>query len=204
MFAGKSTIISMHCIPSFPVRELRFSLFYSGFRLQSSLMGSSSRNDGSVLFANERLSEWTEELSASPDSGETSTPLLQFQMELMKKKIVELFPLTDGNDYSNTQLRRLLGVEVFEEFREKWFRNVIILLSRGEILNDDQNGWLTQTFVGRRDVKEDLSTNSKVCFRCKKYSKHLKYCAKCVRVSYCSKECQRENWSEHKRECKPV
>lgn len=42
-----------------------------------------------------------------------------------------------------------------------------------------------------------------VCRFCNKSSKHLKRCIGCLQVSYCSKECQKEDWSQrHQVECK--
>jgi hypothetical protein len=37
-----------------------------------------------------------------------------------------------------------------------------------------------------------------------KEEKKLKTCGKCKRVAYCSKECQKEDWKDHKKNCRPA
>jgi hypothetical protein len=39
------------------------------------------------------------------------------------------------------------------------------------------------------------------CFTCKKDNSELKKCSNCLSISYCSKECQRNDWKRHKLEC---
>ena len=41
------------------------------------------------------------------------------------------------------------------------------------------------------------------CANCGKhdFEKIFKVCSKCRNPKYCSKECQRENWNEHKHHC---
>ena len=41
-----------------------------------------------------------------------------------------------------------------------------------------------------------------VCSRCKAKSNDLKKCTRCKLVAYCGKQCQKEDWSEHKMICK--
>ena len=42
------------------------------------------------------------------------------------------------------------------------------------------------------------------CSRCKAKSSDLKKCMRCKMVVYCNKQCQREDWNEHKLICKPT
>ncbi|KAJ7575538.1 hypothetical protein C8J56DRAFT_1031581 [Mycena floridula] len=45
--------------------------------------------------------------------------------------------------------------------------------------------------------------NSKQCARCSKTDSDLKICVKCRITRYCSKECQKADWSTHKKTCQP-
>ncbi|XP_041358662.1 uncharacterized protein LOC121375303 [Gigantopelta aegis] len=49
--------------------------------------------------------------------------------------------------------------------------------------------------------KESDSTKIEECRTCKSRDARLKSCAKCSKVFYCCKECQREDWPSHKKEC---
>ena len=46
-----------------------------------------------------------------------------------------------------------------------------------------------------------LSSPAASCCRCGKQGPNLKVCGRCKAVSYCSVECQRSHWSEHKLSC---
>ena len=46
------------------------------------------------------------------------------------------------------------------------------------------------------------SQSNKECANCKKAQPNLKKCGACDKVQYCSKECQRAHWNEHKSNCK--
>ena len=39
------------------------------------------------------------------------------------------------------------------------------------------------------------------CFFCKTETSNLKICSKCKSVSYCSRDCQRQDWKLHKKYC---
>ena len=40
-----------------------------------------------------------------------------------------------------------------------------------------------------------------MCAKCAKVLKEPKHCAKCNSVNYCSKQCQKDDWKTHKKEC---
>ena len=42
----------------------------------------------------------------------------------------------------------------------------------------------------------------KFCFTCSKVNIHLLKCGNCKSIYYCSKECQKSNWTDHKKICK--
>jgi hypothetical protein len=51
----------------------------------------------------------------------------------------------------------------------------------------------------------NLKTRPDVCFKCYKMEEfigQLKYCGRCKEARYCSKECQKIHWKQHKLECK--
>ena len=53
-----------------------------------------------------------------------------------------------------------------------------------------------------------MTINDKSCAACKKDQSSLeiplKFCAKCKNVQYCSKECQKDDWKNHKKACRPL
>ncbi len=50
-------------------------------------------------------------------------------------------------------------------------------------------------------LKDTSSVPICVCASCKKPSLKMKKCAGCESVNYCSKECQKQHWKEHKAVC---
>ena len=44
----------------------------------------------------------------------------------------------------------------------------------------------------------------KMCSTCGKVKKKMSFCSKCNHVHYCSAECQRQGWQEHKPLCKKL
>lgn len=40
------------------------------------------------------------------------------------------------------------------------------------------------------------------CAQCWKFPRHALKCAECLMTEYCSRECQRLHWKEHKKVCK--
>lgn len=40
------------------------------------------------------------------------------------------------------------------------------------------------------------------CVKCGKFLEKVKKCSRCKIAFYCSRECQKEDWSEHKKHCK--
>ncbi|KAH9921635.1 uncharacterized protein B0H18DRAFT_1020599 [Fomitopsis serialis] len=55
----------------------------------------------------------------------------------------------------------------------------------------------------RKRSGEQMPLDGKMCAKCGKTDGSLKICSKCHAVKYCSPECQRADWREHKKTCTP-
>jgi len=57
-----------------------------------------------------------------------------------------------------------------------------------------------------RTIKQEPSQDRNAVLACSNCGKHwtrLLICSVCKFARYCSKECQKENWKEHKKVCRP-
>ncbi|RXW17626.1 hypothetical protein EST38_g8232 [Candolleomyces aberdarensis] len=61
---------------------------------------------------------------------------------------------------------------------------------------------VVEKWLVKRSGKEKAALTGKTCDQCGVAQKGLKICSKCKTVQYCSQECQRAAWSEHKKKCK--
>ncbi|EFX73562.1 hypothetical protein DAPPUDRAFT_109654 [Daphnia pulex] len=118
---------------------------------------------------------------------------------------------------------KIISVEPYELLL--W--NLILRLNSTKIVPSSEqtrhlasgmNGsWLFATFVSPlyvdapvnpQDVRSQFSTNDstsadeKCCGACKKVPQIPKRCSRCRSIVYCSVECQRSNWPQHKLLCK--
>jgi len=60
-----------------------------------------------------------------------------------------------------------------------------------------------QAEVKQALTKAQQSFQNNTCIRCGKANSHS-LCARCQKVKYCSRECQKEHWKEHKQFCVPT
>uniref|UniRef100_H3D5H8 MSS51 mitochondrial translational activator n=2 Tax=Tetraodon nigroviridis TaxID=99883 RepID=H3D5H8_TETNG len=66
------------------------------------------------------------------------------------------------------------------------------------------------SFRNYKEMFQKMEETFKFCARCNRLPEHLakgqvlKRCVKCLNVYYCTKDCQREDWPQHKRVCKTL
>lgn len=77
-------------------------------------------------------------------------------------------------------------------------------LKPGDIVNNEEEGWV-------RIRNDDGSTTTihcrsegaeKKCRKCESEKGKMRLCKGCLMVGYCTPECQRADWNEHKEKCK--
>lgn len=49
--------------------------------------------------------------------------------------------------------------------------------------------------------EEEATVLERICERCEKTGQSFPRCSRCKEVYYCSQDCQRKDWSKHKKEC---
>ncbi|XP_008312847.1 putative protein MSS51 homolog, mitochondrial [Cynoglossus semilaevis] len=65
-------------------------------------------------------------------------------------------------------------------------------------------------FQNYKDMFQRMEETFQFCTGCKKLPEHLtegqslKRCVKCLNVYYCTKDCQKKDWSQHKKVCKTL
>jgi len=71
-----------------------------------------------------------------------------------------------------------------------------------EVSREKENIFMANLLAGFLNLKE--KNVGKLCDVCNKYLEKPKRCGKCKNRFYCSQECQKQDWSTHKLECKPT
>ena len=112
----------------------------------------------------------------------------------------------------------LIGARDHEQLKK-----LLLVNSRRIRLNDDENdGWYHESYLQILFNREVVDFNwqehleallsiaksayqsyerESTCQECGKTRPEMKKCSKCKSVSYCNRECQRQNWKIHKLEC---
>lgn len=57
-------------------------------------------------------------------------------------------------------------------------------------------------FNKKRHIKDPSLEGYVGCAACRRMFKELKKCGRCKKIYYCSIECQKADWKEHKKNCK--
>ena len=97
---------------------------------------------------------------------------------------------------------------------ERFYVDVVAVTCYGMILGFPQmplyyspigpNNFISFPVEGVIGVRKGINWKKRVnvCAECSISSEKLKLCSGCKRVAYCSKECQKKNWKNHKHLCK--
>lgn len=128
------------------------------------------------------------------------------QMDYYEKFIFENSKCGWVGVNSQHRIAEKLGYATPREFAIMWCVNVKYLLDRGVIKDDKNFGFMCMECLQQnpfellKETMDMLHKSDKKCFTCGLKGKH--YCANCNQAMYCSKECQRSNWKEHKKTCR--
>ncbi|EFX62616.1 hypothetical protein DAPPUDRAFT_120058 [Daphnia pulex] len=180
--------------------------------------GRLSNNPGAVLFT--RSTEWDNFAPTVELYVEHMAEILMDREQLNEETFTKEFKAIEC---VTRETGKIISVEPYELLL--W--NLILRLNSTKIVPSSEqtrhlasgmNGsWLFATFVSPlyvdapvnpQDVRSQFSTNDstsadeKCCGACKKVPQIPKRCSRCRSIVYCSVECQRSNWPQHKLLCK--
>jgi hypothetical protein len=127
--------------------------------------------------------------------------------EYLRQAQEKLQALEDAGEDTEEPLRRAMEKEQQEDAEMEALMQAFVQQNPGE-RNFEIGGPETQKlydqFIAAPETKRNRAEKF-TCSYCKKSSPvKLSLCARCKKVSYCSKECQRKAWKSHKIECVPV
>jgi hypothetical protein len=107
----------------------------------------------------------------------------------------------DDNVFGEGKGKRQVGL---------WIANIINLIEKGEVANDDNNGYVImdgsapvfseESAKTLADASAAFDAVSTICSKCQ-LKKPCKFCLGCMVAQYCSKDCQKADWKHHKKEC---
>jgi hypothetical protein len=130
-------------------------------------------------------------VASSPPSTQTKQPVIEQPAE------IKIIPLREPS------INR--RVQVFWGYYKKFFYGTIVEIDCSRTkscyvkYDDGDEEWELPEDCIFLETKFDESPNAcSVCFK----KCYLEHCSRCKKVQYCSKECQRKDWPEHKQVCK--
>jgi hypothetical protein len=103
-------------------------------------------------------------------------------------------------NYMPTEVRNMLleRLEIdFPDMPVELKRWSIKQIKEFDTLPEDQRQCLFETLI--KKLTKPIMKNQ--CFCCGKQEIKLQKCGKCEIVYYCSRECQKNDWKNHKKDC---
>ena len=78
--------------------------------------------------------------------------------------------------------------------------NTEIIYQAYDPRNNKESAWINTYLEDIKDILLDILEKNRTCIVCDKKT-DLKNCGKCKQVHYCSRDCQKNDWREHKKTC---
>lgn len=116
----------------------------------------------------------------------------------------------DMNHYQKVAQKWSIGTDIdsyFEFNKEKSFRDNVITFKRDELSEKDRSWSVNISWKGKNEraktKKELLGHEHFICNTCKEIlpSNQLRKCSGCRMAYYCSLECQKKDWKDHRKDC---
>ena len=95
-------------------------------------------------------------------------------------------------------LKKIFNDGTYILVQATWFSNIVTLIHRGVLVNDNMNGYVVMD--SERCVVSDIFLSIYKCCKVCKIKCDSK-CSKCSKVWYCSREHQKQDWKNHKKDC---
>lgn len=121
----------------------------------------------------------------------TPQPKYQFALDFYQKQ----FQIIRGNHDSKTHNRKVDAL--YEQTSARMLAGGAKRLSK----EDKDAVWAA---CKEAQIKQAAMNKKRFCDKCYAEAFKLMQCANCRQVRYCSRECQKEHWKQHKLVCKPT
>lgn len=95
----------------------------------------------------------------------------------------------------------------------QWYVDQVKTMSFGDVcyINSTQRDYKstleipqTEMHLFRQVCGDSHEPRSEICHSCGHHSVNLRKCARCRLVSYCDRDCQKQDWESHKSVCLPI